>query len=69
MTNERFYPATERKNDYIIKNVFQVQLNKAIDHTKRKTVFSEGQILLGFKAYDTYSEQRGNYTVLENIYK
>jgi len=69
MTNERFYPATERKNDYIIKDVFQVQLKKTINHTHRKSVFLEGQILLGIKAYDTHTEQRGFHTVLENIYK
>ena len=67
-TNERFYPATERKNDFIVKNVKQIQLDRAINHTTRKTLLN-GKLLIGFNCFDTYSESRGFYTEIEYIYK
>lgn len=68
MTNERFYPAKERKNDFIVKGVSLIQLRKQTHITHKKSVFKNGEIFLGIRAYDTYSVQRGHHTILENVY-
>lgn len=51
MENFRFYPAIERKNDFIVKNVQHAQLDRPVNHTHRKSVL-KGKVLLGFNAYD-----------------
>lgn len=68
MTNERFYPAIERKNDFIVKNVKLVQMKEAMNHTTKKTVL-KGKKLLGWKCFDIISEPRGLHTEIEYIYE
>ena len=68
MTNERFYPATERKNDYVIKNVQQVQLDNKIQNcTKTKRVLDYKK-LKGVRAYEV-TDEFGYRTILENIFE
>jgi hypothetical protein len=49
MMNERFYPAKERKNDFIVKVEYLQSGVRA--HTTRKSVL-EGKKLLGMIAWD-----------------
>jgi len=49
MINERFYPAKERKNDFLV-NVDYIQ-SGIETHTKKKTLL-KGSKLLGMKAWD-----------------
>lgn len=49
MRNERFYPAKERKNDFIVKVEY---LQSGIEtHTRKKSVL-KGVKVLGMKAWD-----------------
>ena len=49
MTNERFYPAKERKNDFIVKVEY---LQGGVNfHSRKKTVL-KGIKVLGMKAWD-----------------
>ena len=68
MTNEKFYPAIERKNDYVIKNVVTIQFDKPVTFTRRKSVLN-GKVLIGYKTFDTYSKEQGHYTEVINVYK
>jgi protein-tyrosine-phosphatase len=63
MKNERFYPAKERKNDFIVK-VDYLQFG-VVTHTKRKTVL-KGAKLLGVKAWDI---ENPNYKTEEEYNK
>jgi protein-tyrosine-phosphatase len=49
MTNKRFYPAKERKNDFIV-SVEYLQFD-IVAHTRRKSVL-KGKKVLGIKAWD-----------------
>ena len=63
MTNERFYPAKERKNDFIVR-VEYLQSGVAA-HTIRKSVL-KGAKLLGMKAWDI---ENPNYKTEEQYNK
>ena len=63
MTNERFYPAKERKNDFIVSVEYLQGGVKA--HTRRKSVL-KGAKVLGMKAWDI---ENPNYKTEEQYIK
>jgi protein-tyrosine-phosphatase len=63
MTNERFYPAKERKNDFIV-TVDYVQGGVSV-HTRKKSVL-KGAKVLGMKAWDI---ENPNYKTEEEYNK
>jgi protein-tyrosine-phosphatase len=63
MTNQRFYPAKERKNDFIV-NVEYLQ-GACTSHTRKKSIL-KGAKVLGMKAWDI---ENPNYKTEEEYNK
>jgi len=63
MTNERFYPAKERKKDFIV-SVEYLQFG-VLSHTKKKSIL-KGSKVLGMKAWDI---ENPNYKTEEEYNK